>query len=317
MRNIKRIMIATIISIILLLILFQFTNTSQILELTSRLSLKTVIIALAFYTSTYFFRAWRSFLLLNKKISFTTLFHITSVHEMLAQIIPLRLGELTFITLTKKTGKISTHNAISTYLVFRCLDILTLVAIFLIATTFQTKIVSTAFKLTTLTIGITLTALFLSLWHRPNQMVRLMNNIILPKRTRLKTILHHITNILKAFHSIKKNTSLMSVTILSFLTWFIQSYLLVFILTKLHVCITFHNIALATGIIGLSAIIPVPSIAGIGTIDSAWSVFLIALGIEKSMAVSTSLVLHIIAIIFYTFLGCLSAFCLRKKILDY
>ncbi len=210
-KKIKNVIIAAITSLILLLILFQFTNITQFKQIASTLTLKTIFIAGTMYLITYLLRTLRSFLLLNSRISFVKLFHITSVHEMLAQILPLRLGELTFITLTRKTKRINVHTGVSAYFIFRCLDLLTLVIIFLIATGFHQPIVSTTFTILIITFGCCLTSIFLFSWHQPHKLLKITQKI--PEQPKfLKKIKNHAKTILKSFYSIKINTSLMIIT---------------------------------------------------------------------------------------------------------
>ncbi|MCX6707356.1 MAG: lysylphosphatidylglycerol synthase transmembrane domain-containing protein, partial [Candidatus Woesearchaeota archaeon] len=125
--------LAAMITIALLYFLISNVSVSSIIMTLSRMSWMIILAGFLLYIASYFFRALRFWLLLDRRIPLKRLFSITAVHNLVNSILPARTGELSYVYLVKNTKKAKATEGIATLVVARVFDFLSVAMIFFLS----------------------------------------------------------------------------------------------------------------------------------------------------------------------------------------
>lgn len=313
MNKITKIIISFLLTAVIIAVLFRYYITpSDILDAFKHLSAKLIAIMFLLYVAVQALRAWRNTILLNNKIKYKSFFAITCLHNMLAQIVPFRLGELSFIYFLKK-HRIPIGSAFSTLILSRIYDLLT-IGILFIPAVIATPVLPERISAIVGIIGVELTLLIIIIicaaFFR-KRVIKLLNRIAVFLRV------HNwwITNwgIVKADETLKSLRTSNSKRAFahafpsSILVWIAQ-YLSAYLLAMaIGLPVTISQIILGFGLAILTALLPVQGIAGFGTTEVAWGIALTAFGIETAKAFAFGFVYHATQISFLLITGGIGA----------
>ncbi|NAS89698.1 hypothetical protein C4E24_08220 [ANME-1 cluster archaeon AG-394-G21] len=122
---------AVVITIVLAAVLLSQIEVNEVITTLASVDPLHVIAGFVLYTCSYFLRAFRFHILVNKKVKIRDLFNIVCVHNMLNNILPARTGELSYIYLLKKLHNKKTGEGIATLFVARVFDFITISLLFI------------------------------------------------------------------------------------------------------------------------------------------------------------------------------------------
>ena len=260
-KNIKFI-IGIIITITTLNLLLKNIQYTEILNIAKQISTKTIILTFSTYTLMNLIRAIR-IKRIFKKISFKKIVNIVLIHNMINNILPFRIGELSYLYMIKKEE--STKKAIKSLLKLRLLD------------------------LTAITIIFITSMIFTNTNKNIKQLFIIITGTII-----LTTII---------FIRDKKNLDLIKLTMDSIILWAL-SFLFYYIFTKtFNIQLSFFQVSIAATLIILTTIIPINGVAGLGTTELAWTIGLLTFGIDKKIAITTGIIIHLFRITYFSILG--------------
>ncbi len=131
MNKFAKFFIGVIISLFIIWFLIANIQLSDLLNSFSSLSFKIIFLAFVFYLLSYVFRALRFRVLLNKELGLTKLFSIVCIHNFFAQIMPARIGEVSYILQIRKSG-VKIGKNISSIAMARITDLIVILVIFFI-----------------------------------------------------------------------------------------------------------------------------------------------------------------------------------------
>jgi len=132
--------IALFLTIILVALLLTQVSSDTIISIISHINPVYLLAGFMLYASSYFFRAWRFHLLLNREVSIKDLFNIVCVHNATNNLLPARTGELSYIYLLKKINNKTVGDGIATLVVSRIFDFIALIILFFFAIVLITDI---------------------------------------------------------------------------------------------------------------------------------------------------------------------------------
>jgi len=308
-KNIIKLASAILIALLIILFLFKYIDLKDISTAFSELSLSIIIGTFIIYIILNIFRTERMNLLLKRKLKFKLLFPIMIIHNMFSNLLPFRIGELSFVYFVKRTKKVSAGYSIGSLLIARIFDLIAAAVLFIIAIFFLVEIPAIFFKALiaiSIILGlIILCLIFLIFFDRTA--LKIMDKIIaLFRMKKLKPVLwgyEKIEEILESLHAIQSKKIIFWTLIFSLLIWLCQYSIAYFIFIGLGLEMTFFVAIAIVTFNTLTAILPIQGIGGFGTSEGALTIAFLGLGFPAAVAISSGFVLHIILVLYFLILG--------------
>lgn len=309
------------ISIVLIWLLLTQIETEDLIQTFTRISHPSLLLFIAIALAAAVLRAWRYKLLLRPHfIGWGNIFLVTLIRNLFVDLLPARIGSLSYIYILNKRLNFSFEVATSTFIMAIIFDFLTLSPFLILA------IFAVGLGATTISNFLLLILSFLFLFTIC---------LILWKITQISSVFLGIyLRVLKFFRAEKKSWAAISIEKLHLtIQWLLQIkkrkiywpilslsllirlgkygslYFLLLSLLRSH-GFSLKNLSFWKTILGttgaeLTSVLPVKGIAGFGTWESAWAFTLMLLDFEKRIAILSSLI-HLITNLFEYSLGILA-----------
>lgn len=294
-------------------IMFTYTNWKGVKDMILHIPVLLLLIWIGIFLLNFFLRAMRISLFLQKKIPFLTLYPITLVHNSLVQLLPFRLGEISFIYLTKRTNRVGTVEAALALFIVRILDLFTV--FFLLAISFflleQKPSIFSSLRFQIINVLIPGLLLFFFLYLK--QIMIFLHKICQRKFLLQRPWIEHISkNMESAIISFNAHSKkiFFQAFVLSVAIWTSYFFMLYLIFRYLGLSLPYSSFLFISAVVVLFASIPIHGLAGFGNVEISWTMFLILFGIEKIHALEMAFVVHIIGIIIIVFMGIIGYFLL-------
>ncbi len=288
-----------------------------------------VLVGAAFlvYAASYVARALRWQLLLQRRdLTFADLYLITSAHIMFNNLLPSRIGELSYVVLLKQQRGVTTADGVVSLLVSRFLDFITLGLIFLLSVaSFRGTHAVQAFKNLPLVAVSSVVVLSIGLAALPRLTVAchawLRRDLgrLVPGSLRAR-IERGAERVVETFERTAGTAVYLKAGLLSLVIWYAKFLAFTFMVHAMHDAGTVSRMSFFTVVIGstaaeLTTITPFHGVAGIGTYETAWAwVFHNVLGIDQNLAILTGFGVHILTLFFSIVLGGLAYLALRLRV---
>jgi hypothetical protein len=313
------IFLSAAISIALFWLLFSQIKTEDIVQTISRIYLPALFTYMAVALLGAWLRAWRyKWLLKPQLISWGNILLVTFIRNSLIDLLPARLGSLSYIYVLNKRLNFSFEKATSTFVLAFFLDFLTL-SPFLVAAVIAvglgtTSISTPALLLISLAFFI---LIFLILWR----IIPLSWSLLMTYQGILKALKSENKRLAKIsvekFRLTIESLSLINqrkiyfpIFILSLfirLAKYISVYALFFSLLRSH-GFSLHQLSFWKFILGISgaeltSALPVKGLAGFGTWESAWALTFRLMNFDPRLAIISGIGVHLLTNIFEYSLG--------------
>lgn len=302
--NIKKIFFSIIISIIFLFFILKYINIED-LKIIFQIPIEILMFCFIIYTISNIFRALRFRLFLDLKI-LDSIF-MTFLHNMINNIIPMRIGELSILYLSKEK-KIKSISALIYSRIFDVLAIITLLLISIIYSSmsiysqiekkfyFSSGILITIFLIISLIIYL----FFKYEFYKINYLTKYKKiNFLIEKIKEFKKII----TLKKAIYSY----------VLSLLIWILNFYIAALIIKIIGINLKWYEIIFTFTFTTLISLIPIHGFLGLGTLEVGWAFILVMFGITKENALISGFVFHFINIFFFIILGIIGFLYFIKK----
>lgn len=315
-----KIFISFLTSILLFFFIFKYISFAKIITSFQQISIFVILLSCFLLLINYFFRMLRTHILFSEKVGFFDLYIITIIHTTLVQLLPFRLGEISFLYLSTKTKKIDMMNAGTSLISIHLLDVIIIISAFFTSFFLLGDSIALSFpKILLLFIFIFIFITILSLFLMQRKQLLLAE--YLSKNKEKKTILlfflrkiNQVTLFLHSFHSKKK---LLLLLFYSFCVWTSYYALMYFLYLFYGISFSHINFLFIISSALLFALIPIQGIAGFGNVEISWSALLILFGIDNILALETTIQVHIIGLIASVIVGLIGLlfyfFCQEKK----
>lgn len=259
-------------------------------------------------------RAWRWHYLLGpiKKIPTRTMFPITTIGYMGNNIYPARAGEVLRAVILKRREGVSVSASLATIIVERIFDGVVMLAFVFVnlpelarltgASGFVGNIQQVAIIGTGVFLGALAVFLLAAMFPHFTAKVGIwFFSHLLPKRMH-ERIISLMTRFLDGLASLRSPVNVLMVFFTSVIIWLLETGKYWFVMHAFDFSVSFFALMLMNGIVNLATTIP--SAPGyIGTFDAPGIAVLTAYGVEHSMAVGYTLVLHVALWLPITLLG--------------
>jgi len=321
------------ISVLLIAYLLSQVETEDVLQTFTQIYYPALLVFIIIAFTGTALRAWRyKWLLKPQRISWGNIFLVTLIRNLFVDLLPLRIGSLSYIYVLNKRLNFPFEFATSSFVVAFVFDLLTL-SPFLFLAIFAVGINTTSVS-TTAVLAVALIfflIIFLIIW----KIIPLFSFLLkiyqkglhafrFEKRKWAEISVQKIDSTIDCLEQIKKKKiywPLFSISFLIRLAKYTSLYFLLFSLLRSH-GFFLKNLSIWKTILGitgaeLSSALPVKGIAGFGTWESAWAITFRLLDFEQSIAIISGIGVHILTNTFEYTLGIISililAFPLLKK----
>jgi len=297
------------ITLVLLALLFTQINLGDIINTLKSINPIYLIAGFILYTCSYLFRAWRFHILLNKEVGIKELFLVVCVQNMMNNILPARIGELSYIYIIKKIYSTPSTQGIATLFISRLFDIISLGLLLSISFIFISNTIfinQFFFLLVVSLIFIVFLILILTLFYGNFFLYYFLNFLRRYNLYNLSYILFLVKKceeLINYFEAIKNNCKLLFVMVISTIIWiclFSMSYLM---MLAMNIDVTLNVVILGSSIALFTTLLPISGVGGYGTYEAGWTIGFVSLGLSKESAITSGFIAHSLGLIFGIILG--------------
>ena len=299
MKKILRFILVAIVSILLLALLFSQIAIPDLVGVFREIQLSYILLGFFVYAVMNLFRNLRFQALIGREINFWTLFSIVLVHNFYNNILPFRTGELSFFWLMKKK-KIKFHKSLSLLMTARIMDLTSILLIFLVTLFFIRNIPTKIILFRNILLLISLLSLFFMA-----ATLTLGKKII--KKSNFKN--KYILKIIGALSEVRKEIKNMNTIqfILAFAysiaIWLISFFFYIIVIKGAGFTLPVTLIIIAATFAIFSTLLPIQGFLQLGTVEGAWAMGLILMGISNEIAIYTGFITHLVRILYFSILG--------------
>ena len=300
---------AVIITISLLAILLSQIEVTDVGDTLIGIEPVYLVAGFGLYVLSYFFRALRFHILLNREVGIKDLFVIVCAHNLANNLLPLRTGELSFFYLVGKNHRIPIHKSIATLTIARIFDFIAIGLIFFISVSLLSdvpEIITNIIWMISMTFLFTIIVLLVLIYNKNiyNAFKKYLSGIRVIKFKSINFLFMHLYKIINSFSDVNRSKRQVTLLILISITIWIISFTMSFLLIadmgmNKDIWVIFVGLTFSI----LISMLPFHGIGGFGTMEGAWAIIFIALGVEKNIAISTGFAFHIIILIFTISIG--------------
>ena len=286
--------------------LFHYFSLKEMTAAFLQISPSSLIIIFLLFFLYYILRSLQLFFLFSQRIKLSTLSFIIAPYTMLVQLIPFRMGELSFLYFIKDTKKASAVEALVTLTTLRIFDVLILLFFFLITPfflaqppSFFSSLFFKIFAFSALVFFCILSLFAQKIFHAIHVFVQ---RPALSKHKYLAGFIEKADHAFVFLQSFDK-TMLLFVFLLGIFNWLV-SFLTTYLLYQtLGVSLSLPDFLFIASLATLFAVVPLQGIAGFGNIELSWGVLLNLFGIETAFAIQTTFLVHVIILLYIIIFG--------------
>lgn len=311
--------IATIISLGLVVLLLSNVSLKNVLTTISEIDVKFLVFGFFLYLFSYYFRSLRFYLLLNKSVGINDLMHIVSVHQLASNILPAKLGEFTYVFLLKNTHKKTIGESTATLTVARLMDILSISILFFFSITMMKNlpgfIIDALWLISLFDLFIIVILLILLFSGRKllEQLRKVTNKYGAAKFKTVEFFLRKSTEAVNSLEKVNKISTIILCFLFSLLIWIFNYSMLSILFTAMNIEFSFAKAILAASFMLFASLLPIRGIGGFGTSEAFWTMILVPLGLSFESSVIFGFSYHIILTLYYLIIGGLGFLFLTRK----
>jgi uncharacterized membrane protein YbhN (UPF0104 family) len=319
------------ISVFLIAFLLSKIETEDVLQTFSQIYYPGLLVFVIIAFTATVLRAWRyKWLLKPQPISWGNIFLVTLIRNLFVDLLPMRIGSLSYIYVLNKRLNFPFEFATSSFVVAIVFDFLTL-SPFLLLAIFAVGIGTTSVS-TTAVLAVALAfflIVFLVLWKIiplfaffRNIYQKILRVFRFEKRKWAEISVEKIDSTVVCLEQIKKKKifwPIFSISFLIRLAKYSALYFLLFSLLRSH-GFFLKNLSFWKTILGitgaeLSSALPIKGIAGFGTWESAWAITFRLMDFEQRLAIISGIGVHLLTNLFEYSLGIISILILAFPLL--
>jgi len=319
-RKIRSAVISIVIGVIIVWFLLSKIDPRDIPRAIGNIPLQNLVVAFLLYTTSVFLKAVRFRIILRTGISLRQIFPIVSLYMFLADILPLRTGELSYMYLLKKEANTPGTKSLASLIIGGVSDaIVFMIATFIVVWHFRDRLIGlwahrligswtykSIYLLAYMPIALLAVGLFILIkrkWISTQFRTRRYLSFI---KMKLLEVVREVTNVTPDIRLLGIFVSSVLIMLFRFGT---QWYLVRFM--EIAIGIWEFFLALLFGL--LFSLVPIHGPAGFGTVEAPWVLALVYLNIPKEDAITSGFSLHIIILLFCIILGLYGIVALRKS----
>ena len=318
--NFIRALIGTVLGGLIAHFLMREIKPEDLSNAFKNFSIFWVIVSFLFYLLSTILRSYRwKIMLLSKSVKLSSLFYVTSIHNLLNQLLPARTGEVSYVVLLKKTQSVPASEGAATLILARIIDVLAMGFFFITSICFfwkSVKVPVVHLLLMTLFILPLVFFVFVGIFSRKGvQLVsQCFEKMGLMKFKMFQKFSDFLVRLAADLYQIKISGRLYKYGLFTLLAWGAKFFAFYAMCMNLSFSapITFGETVLGTTFSELASTLPVYGFAGLGTIEGGWSFGFLLLGFPKNEVILSAFCFHIFLLSYSAILGIISFFLLKK-----
>jgi uncharacterized membrane protein YbhN (UPF0104 family) len=313
------VILSTLVSVGLLWLLLSQVKTEDIIDTISRVFLPALLVYAAVALAAAWLRAWRyRWLLRPRSITWRNVFLVTFIRNSLIDLLPARIGSLSYIYVLNKRLGFPFEAAASSFVLAFVLDFLTL-SPFLITSVIAVGLGSNALSTPALLLlaAAFFVLVFLVYWRLVPlarfclaAFRRLLRLARAEERPGARTAVQKFELTIQSLDSVRRGQKAAPIFMLSFLirlAKYLSIFALFFALLRSH-GFSLRDLSFWTLILGLSgaeltSALPIKGLAGFGTWESAWALTFKLMDFDPRLAIISGIGIHLLTNIFEYSLG--------------
>lgn len=309
----KKLILLLLIPTLLVGILLYQIDPKEIIRVTAKASIVYVLLSFVLNVASILMRTIRFKFFVKDRIDTRNLFAILCVHNSCLYFIPARIGELSFLYLTKKLGNFPFYKGATAILLVRVIEIWIISVLFLLAIATMGSYLQ---QFTTLSYvaycAVAIVVLgSVSLFSPSKGMFPFIRRLVQSFRnsrlcefkfisTALEKSLQLTDEVERALNEKELMYRLFLVSVVIWLLDFLSRFSL---LIAMHIDLTLFQYFFLSLLLRIMATFPIHGFGGFGTFDASMSILLIFFGITKTEAISKAFGMHLIIICLTAILG--------------
>jgi len=311
--------VTVVISVVIVIILLSRVSIRDVLDTLVSINPLYLLAGFGLYCCTYFLRAFRFSLLLNRSIGIRALFPIICVHNMMTNLLPARTGEISYVYLLKKIHSRTIGEGVATLVVARVFDFIVVIILLFAAGLFIEAVPESfsAFLWIVYLFLFCMVVLLISMIYLGDGFLKFLNTVMTHvklDRTKFGNfVLRKGDETIVSFKKIELREHGPAIIVVSILIWICSFSCLYVILRGLGIILPAQNVIFGAVLTLLAGILPTPGIAGFGTGQAIWTIIYVPLGMSLDGAIISGFSWHIILIVFTAILGLFGSFELKKQ----
>lgn len=297
------------VGLVLISWLFSQVDLHEAARIVRNIPPSLLLAGMGSYLGGFLLRAFRFRLLLPQQIPLRHLVPIVLVHYAALNIIPARLGELSYIILLKQVNQVSTGRSVSNLLIARVFDHLTISLLFLMSAVFldfSSSWLNTLLLVVSVALIATCALLALLLAYKTRYVGwfhALISALKLERFQLAHKIERELEEVVNALLTLRFGANLFPVFIVSCGIWlciFATNY---FLLHAFQVQLSYQEIVFTSTCIIMMRLLPLQFVSGFGIHETTWVFLAEALGVPRQIAITAAFGSHIIATLFLLCFG--------------
>jgi uncharacterized protein (TIRG00374 family) len=304
-----KVILGILASGLLLFFIFKQIKLSDIIGQALQIKWPFTLSAFALYLAINSSRAWRFKIMLKNNTGLLHLLKIVFVQNFFNVILPMRLGELSYVHLINKTRSVSLGKNIASLFASRILDLLCVSITFLFSSLIlrNAMIIPGYLLLAAGVFFLTMIIISVLLIFYGKSMVQVFYYILKTSRVSKWKIFSKILNILDetaaGFTEMKEKDVLFKIFLVSLFIWLLNFTEGSLLLKGVGIHLQFWSLIFVYTFPLLASVIPFLTFGSLGLYEGSTVFALFIFGIEKTTAVSSSLLLHTIDLLFVLITG--------------
>lgn len=299
---------AAIITLALVAILLSQIEITDVVDTLTDIEPVYLVAGFGLYVLSYFFRALRFHILLNREVGIKDLFNIVCIHNMVNSLLPARTGELSYVYLLKKRHNKTAGAGAATLITARLFDMITILMLFFLSTLFVSTRFDTPAEVRWMIISLMFMVVLvliitISQGLKFIMLLRKMTTHLGMDKIRiLDYVFRKIDEATESFSDMHRGTFVWS-ALVSIVIWLVLYSMNYTLIMAMGFDMTFWTVLFASTFALITTILPVQGIGGFGTIEGGWAIGFIIMGVPKEVAISLGFSVHIVLISYFTILG--------------
>ncbi|HLB25506.1 MAG TPA: lysylphosphatidylglycerol synthase transmembrane domain-containing protein [Nitrospirota bacterium] len=288
-----------LVSIALVVYLLRQTDVREVFRVISAFPPAYLLAGFAAFIAGHLVRAYRFKVLLGEKAPLGGLFSIIAVQTAAVGFLPLRAGEFSLMYLLKKEHGVEYPVGAAVLVLSKALDFLIVVSLFFIS--FSALPVVPGFYRSLLPWAGALffmTAASLLLLGRSREIYARLPGFFREGPLAESALMANVKKVFRGAEVIRSKKTLLSSLGVTVVLWALLYGSNFFVLWGVGLKFTPLEMVFITTSMSLFANLPIHSPGGFGTLESFWTLLLVALGTSRADAIATGFASHIVTIVF-------------------
>lgn len=291
--------ILVLLSALLVVYLLRQVDVREVFRVVYDFPPRYLFAGFGFFLAGHFARTIRFRILLRKDIPFKSLFSITAVQTAASVFMPLRSGEFSLMYLLKREHDVDYAVGAAVIVLAKVLDFLVVAGLFFISLgtlptvpPFYRELLPWAGGLFVITI------LSLLLLSRSREIYARMPRFFREGPLTENKLFENVKKVFKGAEVIRSRKTIFYAFSSTLLIWTFLYGSNFFVLWGVGLKLTLLEMIFVTTSMSLFANLPIHGPGGFGTLESFWTLILIALGVSKGEAIATGFASHLVTIAF-------------------